>query len=292
MENISLKDKCKGYQKMFDYKLDTDKWIIAHLDGKNFSKMVKNRFNKPFDIDFIRVMNETAKYLCDVQGVKFAYVQSDEISLLIKKDNPEGDVFFGGRMSKLQSILASMATAKFNQLMQSLFFYKMEDKCYDSDNIGKMILNLPLYVFDCKVWTVDNANDAMAWFLFRNIDCIRNSKSQAAQTYISHTELRNKTADEGIEMLKEKHNIVWRDYPEGMKYGRYVIRKNVTFTVLKEEVRKKYSTAENCAKIEHANPEDYIEVTRPKLEIINGFDLTNAENREKLLEICPSFKEN
>ena len=36
------------------------------------------------DKSFIGMMNETAKFLCEnIQGAKFAYVQSDEISLLL-----------------------------------------------------------------------------------------------------------------------------------------------------------------------------------------------------------------
>ena len=92
---MSLKEKCYAYQAEVNYFLDDDKYIIAHIDGRSFSKMIKNKFKKPFDDTFIEAMNETAKYLCkEVQGCIFAYTQSDEISLIIRKNDPEGDVFF------------------------------------------------------------------------------------------------------------------------------------------------------------------------------------------------------
>jgi tRNA(His) 5'-end guanylyltransferase len=58
-ENITLKDKCREYQKRRDYHVDTDKFIIAHIDGRSFSKMIKNKFQKPFVNNFIDMMNKT-----------------------------------------------------------------------------------------------------------------------------------------------------------------------------------------------------------------------------------------
>jgi tRNA(His) 5'-end guanylyltransferase len=92
----TLQDKGKRLQKQRDYKIDVDKYVLVHVDGRSFSKLIKNKFNKPFDDKFIDMMNKTAIFLCEsIQGAKIAYVQSDEISLLLKKDSPEGDIFFG-----------------------------------------------------------------------------------------------------------------------------------------------------------------------------------------------------
>lgn len=41
MENkdkMSLKEKCKAYQEKANYYLDTEKWIIVHVDGKTFQQ--------------------------------------------------------------------------------------------------------------------------------------------------------------------------------------------------------------------------------------------------------------
>ena len=231
-ENTTLKEKCRKYQKRRDYHVDADKFIIAHIDGRSFSKMIKNKFQKPFDRDFINMMNETASYLCAmVQGVHLAYVQSDEISLLIKKNTPESDVFFGGRLCKMQSIIASLATAKFNQLMAAktiqnnmyeitlMDFEDTEDTVYSPSDCVDTVLNMPLCQFDCKVWDVDTANDAMAWFLFRNIDCIRNSKQQAAQTYLPHNTLLGLDSDTQIKMLLDEKGVDWNSFSVGEKWG-------------------------------------------------------------------------
>ena len=63
--NLSLKEKCRVSQEKFNYKLDSDKPILLHIDGRSFSKLIKNRFKKPFDDDFIYCMDNTAKFLCE-----------------------------------------------------------------------------------------------------------------------------------------------------------------------------------------------------------------------------------
>ena len=196
-------------------------YVLAMVDGHCFSRLIKNKFDKPFDDTFINMMNETAKYLCEnIQGAKFAYTQSDEISILITDfDTPMTDSFFSFRLCKMQSLIAAMATAKFNQL-------------YAISNIGKEVnggnkkidleKTIPLCTFDCKVWTVPNANDAYAWFLYRQTDCIKNSKAQTAQTYIPHKQLVGLTSDEQIAKLKEEKGIDWYAYPDDRKYGRVI----------------------------------------------------------------------
>ena len=58
-------------------------YTIIRLDGKAFHTFTKG-FNRPYDEDLMDMMNYTAKDLCEqIQGVKFAYVQSDEITLLL-----------------------------------------------------------------------------------------------------------------------------------------------------------------------------------------------------------------
>lgn len=278
MENkndMTLKEKSKFFQERRNYLIDTDKYILVHVDGRSFSKMVKNKFRKPFDDSFIEMMNQTAVYLCEnVQGCQLAYVQSDEISLLIKKNNPEGDVFFGGRLCKMQSIIASLASAKFNQLMMIYNITGEDGTCDVSmdnteivDEIVNVIHDSPLYQFDCKVWDVDSANDAMAWFLFRNIDCIRNSKQQTAQTYLRHKELVGLDTNKQIELLLNKTNVDWNTFDCGKKYGRLVYKKefDVETTINGETIQYK----------------------RNRFEASDGFDLTNPDNRNKLREICP-----
>lgn len=228
----SLKEKCEYFRSLSDYKLVPNSYVIIMLDGHSFSKLIKNKYKKPFDETFINMMNETAKYLLqNVQGAKFAYVQSDEISILVTDfDTPMTDSLFGYRLCKIQSICAAMAASKFNQLaLQNTF------KEYDSAHGAfktpyDVVEGQNLVEFDCKAWAVPDYNTAFCHFLWRQNDCVRNSKQQAAQTYISHKELTGLDADAQIGLLMERENIDWNTaYNDGEKYGRLIYKEKRLF---------------------------------------------------------------
>ena len=204
----TLKDKCEYYRSLTDTRLMPNSYVLAMVDGHCFSKMIKNKFEQPFDDIFIKMMNETAQFMCEqIQGAKFAYTQSDEISILITDfDTDKTDSFFSFRTCKMQSLIASMATAKFNQLYNDYVHPK----------------NAPLCTFDCKVWTVPDSNDAFAWFLYRQIDCIKNSKAQTAQTFVPHKDLVGLNTDEMIAKCKEDTGVDWYAYPNDRKFGRII----------------------------------------------------------------------
>ena len=188
MKFEGLEDRMLYYRGLSDYRLIPNSYVLLMLDGRSFSSFVKNYFEKPFDDKFINMMNETAKYLCEkIQGCKFAYVQSDEISLVITDfDTPNSDSFFGYRLEKILSISASMASAKFNQLMTLEVLRRAVDGLdeYGCINTEEVIANAKLFEFDCKAWNVPSYNDVFAWNLFRQNDCLKNSKQQAALGFL------------------------------------------------------------------------------------------------------------
>lgn len=230
----SLKEKYNYYRNLTDYRLLPNGYIMVMLDGRSFSKKIKNNFKRPFDETFINLMNETAKYVCEkVSGCKLAYVQSDEINLVLY-DDFEKDPFFGNRLCKLQSIIASIATSKFNQLA---FIEVLKDNNCHKDDLINMIANSSLYEFDCKVWNVPNVNDAFAGILYRQNDCVRNSKEAVAQNYFSHKTLHGKKTEEQIELVKEYFGVNWyNDFTRGEQYGRLIIRHKIKYLPLGENL--------------------------------------------------------
>lgn len=277
MKFENLKEKCEYYRSLTDYKVLPNSNLIILLDGHSFSKKVKNAFKRPFDEVFIDAMNKTAQYLCEtIQGAKIAYVQSDEISILITDyDTPMTDSYFGYRLCKIQSIAAGMASAYFTKLMigniirekvaeadrsrkdnygkfmqeMSMFDFKCKGVMLPNDinaqtwalhygitsdgegrkeiDFGKIVDNAPLYDFDCKAWVVPNENDAYAWFLYRQIDCVRNSRQQAAQAYLPHKKLMGLSAEKQVELLKAETGIEWKTaYEQGKRYGRFIYKEN------------------------------------------------------------------
>lgn len=229
----TLNKRMLYYRGLTDYKLIPNSYVLLMLDGRSFSKFCK-QFKKPYDATFINMMNETAKYLCaNIEGCKFAYVQSDEISLVLTDfDTSDTESWFGYRLTKILSIAASLATAKFNQLNTINKLYDDFNNSdypaqWDVDEIEKSIQKLKLIEFDCKAWNVPSYNDVFAWILHRQIDCVRNSKQMAAQAFIPHKDLVKLHTDEQIALLKENTNIDWYDYLDGEKYGRFIWRQEV-----------------------------------------------------------------
>ena len=91
--------------------------VIIRLDGKAFHTFTRG-FDKPYDEVFHKTMNETLRFLCEnIQGCKFGYTQSDEITLLLTDyDTLTTDAWFDNAVQKMCSVSASMATMAFNKL--------------------------------------------------------------------------------------------------------------------------------------------------------------------------------
>lgn len=277
----TLEKRMQYYRSLTDYKLMPKTPVLMMLDGRAFSKFCK-KFTKPYDDFFIHIMNETAKYLCEnIEGCKFAYVQSDEISLYVSDmDNNESESWFGYRVSKILSIAASLATAKFNQL---LTIELCKTPCSTNDLV-ELVTNQKLAEFDCKAWNVPTQNDVFAWFLFRQIDCIRNSKQMAAQTYIPHKELEGLHTDQQIEKLEKETGIKWAEYSDDKKFGRFIYKEYVNIPY---EIPDKFKNGNLPNKMLESliveNNCYYIK--RNKWIAHNGFELTSEEGKSKLYNV-------
>lgn len=185
---------------------------ILRLDGKGFSKFTKG-FNKPFDDGFSDDMDETAKFLCEnIQGAKFAYTQSDEITVVLcDYDNLETSAWFDYNVQKMTSISASLATAKFNQLRT----LRLANHAYiDSDNV----IENELAMFDSRVFQVPTLDEMVNTLIFRQQDCTRNSVSMAADALLkgSMEGVKNQVKQE---RLFQEAGVNWNDYKTKYKRG-------------------------------------------------------------------------
>ena len=168
-------------------------------------------FDRPFDKDLMEMMNLTAAYLCtNVQGCKMAYVQSDEISLLLTDfEKIATDAYFDGNIQKIVSITASMASAFFN------------DTVRQSTSLNEKFTSLAL--FDSRVFTIPDSIEVENYFVWRQQDCTRNSISMTAQSLYTHEELDGKNSNQMQDMCFEK-GVNWNDLPSEYKRGRFVIK--------------------------------------------------------------------
>jgi len=181
--------------------------ILARMDGKNFSRFTKN-MNKPFDDDFVCCMNKTIIQLIKKTKAVIGYVASDEISLLFEAQNTKSEIFFGGRISKITSVLAAMA---------SVAFYKSFSDIWVDDRFP---------IFDCRCWQMPSRNEVINYFIEREQSTTRNSITMVARSIFSHKELEKKNGKEKQEMLFQKKGINWNDYPSHLKRGSYYKRQS------------------------------------------------------------------
>lgn len=199
----SLGDRMKHqYENRTRMFLPRRTYTIIRIDGKAFHTFTRH-MKKPFDEHFINSMDETAFSLCEkIEGAKFAYTQSDEISLVLTDfAGAKTEAYFDGNIQKIVSVASSIATAHFN----------IE---YDGANLA---------YFDARVFTIPDVVEVANYFIWRQQDCTRNSISSVAQSLYSPKELHGKNCDVMQEMIFQK-GINWDHYPIHLKRGR-VVRK-------------------------------------------------------------------
>ena len=211
MSKIQEKDdfgnRMKSYEDQNRLFVDTQLPVIIRLDGSHFSTYVRG-CKKPYDDNLIRVMNETAKYLCaNVHGARMAYIQSDEISILLNSyTHANTQCWFNGNIQKMASVSAGMASAVFSNLSPEIFgTYKMAT--FDS-----RVFNVPLH-------EVSNV------FLWRQQDAMRNSVSSYARTYFSDKEMFGKSTSQLKQMVIDK-GFPWEGINHEYKMGRVVLKEN------------------------------------------------------------------
>lgn len=186
--------------------------VYARIDGRTFSKFTKG-LERPYDIQMCNAMIDTTKYLVKETNALMGYTQSDEISLVWYQPKFESEIFFAGKIQKMVSVLASMATTKFYTC------------CLQSDRLrDRLEHHLP--TFDCRVFQLPNKMEAANTFLWREQDATKNAISMAARYYYAHNSLMHKTGPEMQEMLFQK-GVNFNDYPAHFKRGTFVQRKTV-----------------------------------------------------------------
>ena len=207
--------------------------VAIRIDGKAFHTFTRG-FQKPFDEVLIKSMQETMKYLCEnIQGCVLGYTQSDEITLILQDYKTlTTDAWFDYEVQKMCSIAASMATMAFNKFFTQNV--EMVDNHPAYGNISKEeeaeaykeASYIPIYrkalekgaMFDARCFNIpkEEVTNLIYW---RQLDAARNSVQMVGQAYFSHKELQNKSCSDIQDMLMEKYNINWTDFPTTQKRG-------------------------------------------------------------------------
>lgn len=201
MDKTSLGDRMKQYEGSSRFYFPWRMPLIIRVDGRAFHTLTRG-LEKPWDGDFVSRMYEAAEELFKIAGCRFAYVQSDEISLVLTDyDRLETQPWFGKNLQKVVSISASIATRAFNK--------------------GR---NERLGEFDSRAFVLPR-EEVVNYFVWRQQDCVRNSISGLAQSHFSARQLHGKSQSAMLSMLLEC-GIDWNEVKTRYRHGVGVYKKD------------------------------------------------------------------
>lgn len=209
---MELPERMRNYVSVEDRRLMIKEPVILWLDGRAFHTFSRG-LGKPFSEALMKTMDQVLVEMCqDIQGAKLGYTQSDELSILLTDwESYETQPWFQYRVQKISSSASSMATALFNRIWQdSLSMH--EDTAQDLDRFANRTA-----MFDCKVFNLP-FHEVHNWFLWRQLDWIRNSVQMTARSLFSHKELHGLNQAQLKEKIREC-GVEWESLPRRCKYG-------------------------------------------------------------------------
>lgn len=211
-KDSTLGDRMKKYEKVNRTYLLPRTYTIIRIDGKAFHTFTKG-LDKPWDDRLSEAMMITMGTLfTKIQGVKYAYTQSDEISLVLTDfDTFETQSWFDRNIQKIISVSASIATAVFNKE------WMFQEFKTGNLNVGNYH-NVKMAEFDSRVFQLPNREEVINYFIWRQQDAVRNSISSLAQSLYSHKELHGKN-QMAMKELCFKKGSNWNDVPIKYKRG-------------------------------------------------------------------------
>lgn len=184
--------------------------VIIRLDGKAFHTFTK-KMERPYSHDLRGMMVSTAKALCkEVQGVKVAYQQSDEISLLLTDyDELNTQAWFDNKVQKICSVSASIATAEFN-------YQYFKQQLANQSRVVKPAL------FDSRCFNIPK-EEVSNYFIWRFLDWRRNSIQLLAQSLFSSKKLYKKNTTV-LEQMCFEAGSDWTSYADYWRNGTFFFK--------------------------------------------------------------------
>jgi tRNA(His) guanylyltransferase len=207
-----LGDRMKLYEGVSDTRLPPRIPIIIRVDGRAFHTLTKG-MDRPWDTNFVTCMTMMAAAMCrELDGCKFAYVQSDEASFLLTDwDRYQTQGWFKYRVQKIVSMAAAIATDEFG-------------KAFRAEFAGTKFLERKTR-FDARVASYPR-HEVGNYFVWRQQDATRNSIQMLAQSRFSHKECHGKNTSQLQEMLHSVHGINWNDVPTSLKRGTAIYKRD------------------------------------------------------------------
>ena len=198
-----LDQKMRAFETTNDRCVLPEVYMVARIDGRSFTRLTKEicKFEAPYGAKFRDAMLETTRSImqCGI-GVSYAYTQSDEISLLIERD----ETAFSRKLRKMNSVLAGEASATFS-----------------------LAVGEPA-AFDCRISELPNKTLVVDYFRWRAEDASRNALSSYCYWSLRKSGMNarsasklllNKTVADKNELLFREFGINYNEIPTWQKRG-------------------------------------------------------------------------
>jgi tRNA(His) 5'-end guanylyltransferase len=211
MKFEQLDRRMRVYETAHDHCVLPGLHMVARIDGRSFSQLtrVSEKFEAPYDTRFRDCMVATLEHLVTACGfsVLFGYTQSDEISLLFRRD----ESLFGRKLRKYLSVLAGEASAKFSLALGSLG------------------------AFDARISQFPDTTTVVDYFRWRHEDAHRNALNGHSYWLLRRQGLDDHAATEQLKgvSVQERHEMLYRaginiasDIPAWQKRGVGVLWRN------------------------------------------------------------------
>ena len=191
--------------------------VVIRLDGRAFHTFTRG-MEKPYDKRVGSCIMFACAHLVGHLKAEIGYCQSDEINLVLNLDNPEISEYpFKGKIQKLASITASMATAAFMQGLPPDLFERLP-------HFDGRVYNVP---------TLDWANKVLLW---REQDARRNGVLAVGHHLLGHKACHGLKTREIAERCFSEHSAQPDDWGDHFANGSYYARVNKLVELTDEQL--------------------------------------------------------
>jgi tRNA(His) guanylyltransferase len=150
MDFDGLEARMRVFETAHDHRVLPGLFMVARIDGRSFTRLTRDvlGLTAPYDERVRDAMVATVQHLMESGfAVVYGYTQSDEISLLLHRD----EAAFGRNLRKIVSVLAGEASARFTH------------------ELGRAA------AFDCRISQLARRADVVDYFRWRQEDAHRNA---------------------------------------------------------------------------------------------------------------------
>jgi len=207
----TLKERIVDYESNYDFKLIKKLPLVINLNGRSFKKNT-SLLPKPYSTKFFEaICSSVIKLASEIDGTVFVYSFNDEI-IIISKNNQtiDTEMWYDGNLQKINSAAASIAT---------LSFYKA------AEEFGLNIIGDPTFI--SKSFVVPSISEVVNFLIYKqhqayysavSFSCFYELSKKFDIDYVNKI-LLNTTIDDKIDILLEKCDIDFNDYPIPFRKG-------------------------------------------------------------------------